>query len=232
MASTQEKPKAFQSLSSVPYFSKLDTATLESIARIALRRIYHKDQTILLEGDPNSGLHVVESGWLKVIKISIDGREQVLQILGPGDTFNAIGVFTGIPNPATVMALETSAVCSIRRETMLRLLDEHPSLAKTVIQELAERVLHLVNLVEDLSLRSVESRLARLLLEKASGTTVQRERWATQAEMASQIGTVPDVLNRALRKLADEGTIEVARHQICILDREKLTASADLMPPP
>jgi len=228
MASTQEKPKGNKTLSSVPYFSKLDTATFESIAQTALRRIYNKDQTILLEGDPNSGLHIVESGWLKAIKMSTAGREQVLQVLGPGDTFNAIGVFTGIPNPATVMALETSAVWSIRRETMLRLLDEHPTLAKTVIQVLAGRMLHLVSLVEDLSLRSVESRLARMLLEEAVGTTVQRERWATQEEMAFRIGTVPDVLNRALRKLADEGAIEVARHQIRILDQEKLTASADV----
>jgi len=228
MASAQEKPQGYQSLSSVPYFSKLDDATFESIVKTALRRIYNKNQTILLEGDPNSGIHIVESGWLRVIKMSTVGREQVLQVLGPGDSFNAIGVFTGVPNPATVMALETSAVWSIRREAMLRLLDEHPPLAKTVIQELAERVLHLVSLVEDLSLRSVESRLARLLLEQAEGTTVQRERWATQAEMASRIGTVPDVLNRALRKLADEGAIEVARHRIRILDQDKLTASADV----
>ena len=75
-------------------------------------------------------------------------------------------------------------------------------------------------------LRSVEARLARLLLEQAEGESVQRRRWATQSEMASRLGTVPDVVNRALRKLAEQGLIHVERHQIQILDQEGLQAVA------
>jgi CRP/FNR family transcriptional regulator len=84
-------------------------------------------------------------------------------------------------------------------------------------------------MVEDLSLRSVEARLARLLLEQAQGESVRRRRWATQAEMASRLGTVPDVVNRALRKLAEEGLIHVERHQIQILDQEGLKTVAQTM---
>lgn len=218
--------KAHDILKAVSYFAKLDDDTLASMERAAIRRVYDAEQVILIEGEPCVGLYIVESGWLKAVKIGLDGREQVLQTLKPGDVFNGISVFTDAPNQATVSALETSVVWVVRREVLLKLLEEHPSLARQVIQELAGKVQYLIRLVEDLSLRSVEARLARLLLEQAEGESVQRRRWATQSEMASRLGTVPDVVNRALRKLSDEGLIHVERHQIQILNKEGLKTVA------
>ena len=218
--------KARGILKAVSYFAKLDDAALASVERAAIRRDYDAEQVILIEGEPCAGLYIVESGWLKAVRIGLDGREQVLQTLKPGETFNAISVFTDAPNQATVAALEPSAVWMVRREVLLNLLEEHPPLARQVIQELAGKVQHLIRMVEDLSLRSVEARLARLLLEQAEGGSVQRRRWATQAEMASRLGTVPDVVNRALRKLSDGGLIHVERHQIQILDKEGLKTVA------
>jgi CRP/FNR family transcriptional regulator len=219
------KGKTFHSkdiLKAVSYFSSLNDAALNLVAQSAIRRVYDAEQVILIEGEPCTGLYVVESGWLKAVKIGLDGREQVLQALKAGDVFNGISVFTDVPNQATVTALETSIVWIVQREALLMLMDEHPALARHVVKDLAGRVMHLIRMVEDLSLRSVEARLARLLLEQSDGESVQRRRWATQAEMASRLGTVPDVLNRALRKLAEEGIIHVERHQIQILDKERL----------
>jgi len=220
--------KAQQILNSVSYFTELDKTTLDDIACTTIRRSYGSGQIVLTEGEPCFGLYIVESGWLKVVKISLEGREQVFQTLGPGDNFNLISVFTGDPNQASVEALEDAVVWAVPRDAMLRLLDKNPSLARLVIQELAGRVTHLIELVEDLSLRSVESRLARLLLEHARDEILPRRRWATQAEMAARLGTVPDVLNRALRKLAEQGLIKVARHQIQIIDREGLEKVAQI----
>jgi CRP-like cAMP-binding protein len=111
---------------------------------------------------------------------------------------------------------------------MLHLLDTNPRLARGVIQNLAGRVLHLVALVEDLSLRSVDARLARLLLERSVDDIILRQRWATQAEMAARLGTVPDVISRSLRKLVNQGLIQMDRSAIRILDRAKLVALAML----
>ena len=215
-------------LKAVSYFSSMDAAALKLVTQAAIRRVYDAGQVILLEGEPCAGLYIVEGGWLKVIKIGMDGREQVLQTLGPGDAFNAISVFTDAPNQATVTALETSQVWIIRRELLLSMLDEHPALARQVVKDLAGRVMHLVRMVEDLSLRSVEARLARLILEQAEGEAVQRRRWATQADLAARLGTVPDVVNRALRKLAAAGLIHVERQQIQILDGEGLRVVAQV----
>jgi len=224
-----ESPHGVALLKAVSYFSDVDSAALDRLAQSAIRRTYDAGQVILIDGEPCTGLYVVESGWLKVVKIGLDGREQVLQMLRAGEAFNAISVFTDAPNQASVSALETSVVWIIQRELLMKLMDEHPALAQHVIKDLAGRVMHLVRLVEDLSLRSVEARLARLLLEQAEGESVQRRRWATQAEMASRLGTVPDVINRALRKLSEQGLIHVERHQIQILNKEGLRGIAQVI---
>lgn len=226
MSRTDAGHGAADALLAAPYFVGLDVATLEALAQTTIQRVYEAGQVVFLEGEPCTGLYVVQDGWLKAVKISSTGREQTLHVVGPGEVFNAIGVFVESPNPATVVALEPATVWIVRRETMLQLLDEYPDLARVIIQNLAGRVLHLVALVEDLSLRTVETRLARLLLEQSEGEVLQRRRWTTQAEMAARLGTVPDVLNRALRSLVEKDLIEVERHQIRILDRQGLEAKA------
>ncbi len=216
-------------LKAVSYFSNLDDDALNLIAQSAIQRTYAAGQVILLEGEPCLGLYVVESGWLKAIKIGMDGREQVLQTFGAGDVFNAISVFTDAPNQATVTCLESAQVWIVKRDILLKLLDENSSLSRLVVKDFAGRVMHLIRMVEDLSTRSVEARLAKLLLDQAEGEVVLRQRWATQTEMASRIGTVPDMVNRGLRKLAAAGMIHVERHQIRILDKEGLKVFAQLI---
>jgi CRP-like cAMP-binding protein len=216
-------------LTTLPYFAGLEPAVQEAIARSAFRARYGRDEVVQLEGTPTMGMVVVESGWLKVIKSSLEGREQILRFLGPGEAFNAIGIFADLPNPATVVALEPTTVWVLERHTLLALLDRYPQMAKVIMQSLARRVVHLVSMVEDLSLRSVEARLARYLVERAeTATTVHRQHWATQSEMAARLGTVLDVLNRALHRLVDEGLIRVERRQIHILDMDALREKAML----
>ncbi len=224
-----EKAHAVAELfTSQAYFKNLDAQTLEAIMRAAMHRKYEPNQIILLEGEPADGLHIVEDGWLKVSKISLDGREQILQFLGGGDVFNAVSVFTATPNPATVTALEPSSVWMIPYGKMQELLENHPPLARVIIQDLAGRVLHLITLVEDLSLRKVESRFARLLLDEQRNNVIQRKRSATQAEMAARLGTVPDVVSRTVRKMVEQGILRVTRSEIVILDRPRLEALAEM----
>ena len=210
----------------MPYFSALDGPTLDAVVKAAVRREYEADEIVFLEGEVCAGLYVVAEGWFKAIRMSPEGREQALRFVGPGEVFNEVGVFAGARNPATVVALEAGAVWLIDRGTIIHLLDAHPCLARSVVENLARRVLHLASLAEDLSLRTVEARLARLLLDRAEEDVLHRERWATQAEMAARLGTVLDVLNRALQQLSSERLIEVERHQIRILDREGLASKA------
>lgn len=226
MPKADTRSAAIKALTAIPYFAKLDPQVLHMIARAAARRAYEPSEVVFLEGEPCAGLFVAESGWLKSLKMSPKGREQILRLVGAGEAFNEISVLLSSPNLVTVVALERSVVWVIQCDTFLQLLDQYPPLARIITQNLAKRVLNLLSLVEDLSLRPVEARLARLLLEQSANSKVQRHRWATQAEMASRLGTVPDVLNRALRSLVEQELIAVERHQIKILDRKGLEAKS------
>lgn len=209
-------------ITSISYFAKLDPVTLEEIRKAATRHKFSAGEIIFNENDQGTGLWIIEKGWIKVVKYSLSGREQVLHYLGPGEALNLIGVFTNKPNPASVITLEPSILHHIPRQVMIDLIDHHPDLAKLVIADLAERVTHLVSMVEDLSLRSVEARLARYILGHRESGPISRQPWATQSEIAARVGTVPDVLNRVLRKFSEEGLIELSRQQIKIIDRAKL----------
>ena len=137
-----------------------------------------------------------------------------------------VGAFTDEANQATLIALEPSQIRIVQRAALLRLVDEHPDLARVIIQSMAKRIMHLMGLIEDLSLRTVVARLARMFLDHSDGDILNRRRWSTQTEMAARLGTVPDVLNRALRSLADENLIEIERYQVRILDRAGLETKA------
>ena len=220
--------KLVKLLANVPYFSGLDAASLTAIAEQAHSRAIQRDQAMFTEGDRDQGLCIIETGWVKVVKMSTDGREQIIDFAGPGQALNALSVFAEVPSPATAIALEDSRIWTIQQQTLLALLENHPQLARSIIQTIANRFQHLLGLVEDLSLRSVEQRLARLILSQAGGGSIQRRNWATQTEIAARIGTVPDVLSRVFQKLAKEGLIEVSRHQIKIIDPEGLRQKAQL----
>lgn len=226
MTDDSARHSLLQQLQTIPFFHGLDEPLLRELAQGAIWREYGAGEVLFLEGEPPRGLYYLQQGWLKITKTSIEGREQVLQFLEPGEAFHAIGVFANQPNPATAIALEPVGVWILQREAVMALLQKHPQLAQHVIERMATRVLELVDLVEDLSLRTVMGRLARLLLEDAKGDALHRPRWYTQAEIAARLGTVPDVLQRALSSLADDGLIDVGRSVIRIHDREALETIA------
>lgn len=228
MTHTRLDPHTLHLIRSVPYFTGLDDESLDTIGRNLMHRNYSPDEVVFVEGEPCAGLYIVHAGWVKTVKISPDGREQSLNYVGPGQALNVYGVYVTDTNSATAITLEAAKLCVIDRATILRLLELKPCLALAVIRDLAGRVEHLMTLVEDLSLRTVEARLARYLLDSASEDILHRPRWATQAELAARLGTVSDVLNRAFRSLVDENLIRTDRRQIEILDRRRLEARAGL----
>ena len=226
MTGTANSSGIAQVLSELPPFSGLDAATLEAIARVAVRRHFDAGQVIYLEGEPATTVFLLESGWVRATRMSPDGREQALSVLRPMDIFGDIAVFTGSPYPGTVIALEDVEVWAIDQAAVLDLVARYPALALAVIRRLAERVLYFIGLVEDLSLRSVEARLANTLLKNAEmrdgQRIVPRRPWTTFDEMATRLGTVRDVLSRALHALEEEHLLKVERHQIVLLDPEGL----------
>lgn len=213
-------------LQSIPYFAALDAASLQELASLATWHEYAPGAIVFLEGEPSAGLYTVQRGWLKVVKYSPDGREQALRYFGPGEAFSEIGIFQERRNPATAVALEASALWLLQRSAVQPVLIARPDLLLTLLAAMTDRIAYLADMAADLSLHSVEVRLARLLLDEATGDTLERPAWLTQAELAIRLGTVPDVLSRALRALSDAGLIRVNRRRIVILDHVELRRRA------
>lgn len=205
----------------IPWLASLDEAALHRLAAVTSLRRFSAGEMIFVEGDQPPFLFVVQRGWLKAVKLSTEGREQILDFVAPGQAINLAPMFAEQPSPATLIALEESDLWAIEQAALLELLGQYPAMARGVIRLLASRLIYTLSLVEDLSLRSVTGRLAKLLLMQAQHSgelSLSRRRWATQAEIAARLGTVPDVAQRALRSLAQEGLIEVTRQRIIIRD--------------
>ena len=215
-------PSASEFLRKLPYFEALSIGEIEQVSREVLELSFARGEVLFLEGEPCRGLYVVKSGQVRIFKSSPEGREQVLLVAKPGDSFNDVPVFDGGPNPASASALEESTVYLIPKETVLALLQDCPS-ARAILKLFAARLRHLTMIVEDLSFRSVVGRLAKLLLELAvvedGASPVKR---LTQDEMATMVGSVRDVIGRALRHIEKTGAIKIERQSILVVSPEKL----------
>lgn len=215
-------------LKTFEFLRGLEVETLAELAKSADWKVYPPDAVIFWEGDVENYLYYLHYGWLKVVKTNSEGRCQILRFLSPGEIFNEVGVFARRPNPATAIALEEAGIWRIPRHALEGILFSHPHTALQLMENMADRFISLVELTADLSLRTVEERLAKLLLEQAAQQDViPRRRWSTLAEMAAHLGTVPDVLSRAVRELTRAGLIEMDRQQIRILDRNRLSERAN-----
>jgi len=140
------------------------------------------------------------------------------------EVINEYSVFTDEPNAATIIAMEKAEIFYLIKSDVESLLNRSSSFSRAVILNLAKRIQILLNHVENLSLYSVEQRLARYLLEEAKDDIVSRQPWKTQAEIAAHLGTVMDVVNRILQKFERQGLILISRKQFKILDQEGLRA--------
>jgi len=208
-------------LKTIPYFAGLSTAELEAIKQSVFEKSADRGELILLEEEPAEAVYFIVSGALKAFKTSAEGKEQVLCLLRPGDSFNDVPVFDGGPNPASVSAMGPVTLYGISKTDMEMLLREYPGIAINIIKALAGRVRHFVSLVEDLSFRHVIGRIAKLLLQYAGDGASSGQR-LTQQDMAAMVGTAREVVGRSLKTLEDEGAIRMDRHRIVITDKETL----------
>jgi CRP/FNR family transcriptional regulator len=208
-------------LKSILYFSGLSPAELESIRKLVFEKTADRAEMVLLEGESAENLYFVASGAVKVFKTSAGGKEQILSIVRPGESFNDVPIFDGGPNPASARTMGPVLLYGIKKHDMEAILRDHPQIALNVIKVLARRVRHLVSLVEDLSFRHVISRVAKILFEHIGGEMGRGPR-LTQQEMAAMAGTAREVVGRSLKALEEQGAIKLDRHRIIITDKEVL----------
>jgi len=197
---------------------------------------------VLLAGDPCETAYFVVAGEVRVYQVSAEGREQVLVSLVSGQAFNTVPIYLeGGLNPANVVARTECRLLSVRAEELRALTLRNPDLGQAILRDFAGRLTHLTNMVSSLGLLNVRQRLVKFLVDQAEGSQpgAHREtaedpastnlgrRW-TQNDIAAHLGTVRDVVGRALRALESEGLIRLDRGRIVLVDRPGLERLADL----
>lgn len=198
-----------------PYFAQVPALQLERLAQKARHRTFDPGQILFLTGEASAGLWILERGRVKVYKVVPEGREHVLHLLGPGDTFNDVPAFDGGPNAASAMSITAGVAWVLSPFTLQHALEEDHDLALGVIRGLNQRIRQLVVQIEDLALRSVTARLARFLLEQRDNPSLSGPA-VTRALIATHLGTTPETVSRALRTLEETGALEFDRHRIII----------------
>jgi CRP/FNR family transcriptional regulator len=203
-------------------FGELDEATLRALADRAFEHRIARGEVLFVEGDEARGLYVIVEGALRAYRESVAGREQVMHVERAGTTIAEVPVFDDGKYPSTVAGEEDSVVLFIDKRDVLRLCVEHPRIALAALKLLAQRLRKVAGLVEQLSLHEVDQRLARLLASEArargkredDGVTV--ELVLTNQQIAARIGTVREVVSRALNRLQQNGLIRVEGRRVFI----------------
>ncbi len=213
----------------VSFAGLLGDAALEALAASAVERRVERGTLITLEGDPAEAMYLVAAGRVKVARYSAEGREQIMHVVEAGDHFNTVPIFDGGPCPATTEALLPTTLLVLPRAAMHDLIQRYPELATALLHELAGRLRMLVGLVEDLALHTVHGRLARLLLQQAAAAKHgEPPPPLTHTEMAAHLGTVREMVGRALKSFEVAGLIALERGSIRILDRDGLRKCAEM----
>lgn len=225
MASSDPGFSLADRLGHLPYFRALSPARVDALARHAACRHFAAQETILVQGEHHTGLWVIESGQVKVFRLSADGREHIVHLLGSGESFNDIPALDGGPAAAHAVALTPVIAWMLPPDALIAALRADPDLAVAVIEILTGRMRELVQQIEDLALCSVTARLARYLL-KQSDSQAPNSPAVTRATLAAHLATTPETVSRALRTLEQIDAIRFDRHEIAILRPDLLHAVA------
>lgn len=206
-----------ETLRGVPFLHELPESTLVEVARHCVEKVHLRGEMIFLEGDAPKGLLVVREGAVKIYKTGDGGREQILEIEGPGRSVAELPLFDGRPYPASCAAVHDSVLLIVRPNDFKELLGRHPELSRAVIASLAFRLRRMVMLVQELSLRDVRQRLLDLFREFAKdGSSFELD--LSHQELAARIGTVREIVSRTLAKLVQEGIVRVEGKTVTLLD--------------
>lgn len=230
---TDSERQRVETIARVPLFSDLADTELKLIVARAISRRYLASEAIFSEGEPCSGLYVVEKGHVRVFKSSQDGREQVLAIEGPASSVAELPVFDGGSYPASASAVDEAELLFISKEDFQALCLENPKVALKVLRVVSRRLRGLVSMIEQLSFMTVRHRLAALLLRmaktgKPTKEGIAFELSASNQELAAQIGTVRELVSRNLSQLQDEGLLHLHGRTILIPDIRALKAEAQV----
>ena len=206
-------------LRSCQLFSGLPASDLETIASFALLRSVAKDSYLFHEGDPSEGFYVVQKGAINVHRVSAAGKEQIIYVFRAGESFAEASMAVERGYPANARAIESSTIIVIPKAPFLALLTRRPDLGLRMLGSMSQHLRVLVGLVEDLTLKDVETRVINWLLKRCprgAHDDVAIELGMTKRVLAAELGTSSETLSRTFARLREDELLRVNGASLCV----------------
>jgi CRP/FNR family transcriptional regulator len=224
-------PRMPVSLADLPLLSQLTEEQRSTVINAGYERSLERGEILFHENDPAEALYALISGQLKLVRYSPKGRELLLHLVNPGQTFAEAALFAPGTYPATAEVMQTCRLWCLPRAALLDLLGASPDLGVAMLGSISLWTRKLASKLELHTQRRVEERVAIYLLSRAGPRDLQPGDKIELAEprnlIAAQCGTAPEVLSRTFRRLEEDGVLEAAPHHVTITDPEKLRALAE-----
>ena len=215
-------------LKSCPFFAQVDRERLGRLAQIARILEFNKGQMIFRQGESCPGVYVVASGTVRVFKVAPSGKEHVLHILGPGNTFAEVAAIGGFDCPANAEAVADSSCVLIPLEPFRKALNEDHQLCLQMMIGLTFWVRHFLSLMEDVVLRDAAGRLARFLLEATPEGDGTVRLPTLKRHVASHLNLTSETFSRTLGRLIEAGlVVELDNNRVQLRDPDRLRSVAE-----
>ncbi len=209
-------------LRSCQLFNSVPEEELAQIVSFVVPKQLEKGKYLFREGGPSEGFYVMQSGAVSVHRVSAAGKEQIISVFRPGQSFAEAALAGGSGYPADARAIEPSRVLLIPRTEFLALLRQRPELALRMLGSMSQHLRVVVGLLDDLTLKNVETRLANWLLKRClhpvgrQPVTFDLDR--TKRVLAAEIGTVSETLSRSFAHFRAKKLIAVSGKTITVRD--------------
>ena len=228
-----EKNNRIEELRKADLFSRLEPGDLAALLPIARARQFDSNEILFSAGDRARGFYVLLEGKIKLYKVSADGKEYILRVVGNGQTFAEAAAFSGLTYPVFAESMSQCRLVYFDANDFRDLIQRSPQLALNMIATMAALLQSLNRKIEDLSLREVAARLSRHLLaqarvehhEAADGVSFHLE--TTKSALAARLGTISETLSRTFKKLQQQGLVAMERDRVTLLNCRHLQQVAD-----
>ena len=215
-----------------PLFEGLDEENARGLRRQLTEVRLSRGEHLFQEGQDGDRLFVVLDGKMKLTRAAVDGRENLLGVLGPGEMFGELSLFDPRPRTSSASAVTDAALAALGHDALRRMLQDHPEVSLHMLQALARRLRRANDVVADLVFTDVPGRVAKNLLDLADrfgeqekdGLHVHHD--LTQEELAQLVGASRETVNKALADFAARGWLQISARSVLILDVDRLRKRA------
>jgi CRP-like cAMP-binding protein len=213
-----------------PYFADLEPEAFDQLCRYARHATMKRGATIASKGDPGTSLFAVISGTVKISVSSPDGRNAILNLIGPGEIFGEVALLDGLSRTADATANTNCELFILDRRDLIPFVRSQPALAMKFIELLCAKLRWTSDQVEEVILQNLPGRLASALLrltERHKATLGERTIAITQQEISEMVGMTRESINKQLRAWAARGWVRLEHGAIVVLKADPLQALVD-----